>query len=98
MTTCARTGCDRAAAPTSHTGIVHTECADHEREALSVFGADAWHDHATADVLRPSVVGGIPTSPARAAAPSRLPGHPVTPRSAPDSLSRSGAERAVPAL
>lgn len=53
--------CLRAPVPTSPSGTVHANCAEHEREGLSVFG-ERWHDQARAGVLRPSIVGGHPRS------------------------------------
>lgn len=64
-------GCEREPVPTSATGIVHANCAAHEREAMSFFG-ERWHDQARAGVLRPSVVGGDPLPAPAAGAHSPL--------------------------
>lgn len=52
------TPCRREPLPDSPGGTRHAMCADCEDRMLSVFG---WPDQARAGVLRPSVVGGVPT-------------------------------------
>ena len=66
MTLCIEPGCRRERALSHRGDIVHAMCADHEREALSVFG-ESWHREARADCLRPSIVGGTTVTTARCA-------------------------------